>query len=97
MRLVLPTVFLFPVLSSAVLSAQALMDPVDVPKSGTAYSKAREFRKLVVSGGENKSRVDTVRRELRWHTTAKGAAREARQLGRPIFMVQALGSLKGLC
>ena len=76
--------------------------PAEVPMAAAvarpltaAEAAAEAFRKMQVRGTALSKAVNTVTKTLTWHDKLGDAARAARESGRPILWIQALGTLQG--
>lgn len=58
-------------------------------------AQALKFQQTRVRGRELRSSLKKLTRDVKWHRTLASAARVARQEGKPILWIQALGSLTG--
>ena len=56
---------------------------------------AKRFRKLRVEGEQLAQNTTKLTSELRWHDDLAAAREEARQSGKPVLWIQALGELDG--
>ena len=93
MRRFVPAVLLL----AATGFAQKKLDSREVPRDRAAQAEAAEFRKLVVEGRETREGLKRVLKELRWYSTLSGMRTAASAKGRPVFLIQALGQLRGYC
>lgn len=64
-------------------------------ETGNDRRDARNFRKVQVDGETVAQNVRKLRKELRWHKTIGGALQSARQSGKLVLWIQALGELDG--
>ena len=60
-----------------------------------AEAAAEAFRKIQVRGSDLTKAVHAVTKTLTWHDKLGDAARAARESGKPILWIQALGTLQG--
>jgi hypothetical protein len=82
----------------SVPAAQPAGDPMgsgEVRELSAAEKEAQKFRRLQVRGQHLTRAVDTVVKALTWHDKLADAARVAKETGKPILWIQALGTLQG--
>ena len=75
------------------LPAQSPMAAWEIPESRAAADSALEFQQLRLPG--IRRLVRKVAKELDWKKSLSLAQTEAKKTGKPIFWVQALGTLTG--
>lgn len=77
------------------ISAQSPLAAWEIPREAAAVESAQQFRQLRVPGHDLRQAVSILARELDWKSSLRLAQQESEATGKPIFLVQALGTLTG--
>jgi len=76
-------------------TAQQPLRAEDIPISAEATAQAKEFQKLKVDRRLVNKRYRKLTKELTWHKKLDDALGAARQSGKPVVWIHALGKLTG--
>ncbi len=60
------------------------------------FNQARSYRRLRVPGDQVRPAVERLAQELDWHDSLESAQRVAKNTGKPIVWIHALGNLTGV-
>lgn len=77
------------------IPAQSPLTAWEIPREEAATQSALVFRQHRLPGRDLLREVKKLTKELDWKSSLKLAQKDAQETGKPIFLVQALGTLAG--